>query len=246
MKQIVLVLFLLLFFNCKQEEKQTLTAIEIVDKSIKVSGGEKFDNSTIDFDFRDKHYYAKRKNGEFELVRTYKDSVKKVTDFLTNTGFERHVNNKKVVVADSMINNYKASVNSVHYFSVLPYGLNDKAVIKEILGETTINDTEYYKIKVTFKQDGGGEDYKDVFVYWISKATFKVDYLAYSYLEVDGKGLRFREAYNERFVKGLRFVDYNNYKPKSSDTSVFELDDLFKNGKLELLSKIELININVD
>ena len=36
----------------------------------------------------------------------------------------------------------------------------------------------------------------------------------YSYIESDGIGLRFREAFNERYINGIRFVDYNNYKPK--------------------------------
>lgn len=246
MKPILFFLTLLLFFSCKEDKQEILAAQNIVDKSIAVSGGEKFNNSKIDFDFRDKHYHAKRINGEFELVRTFKDSVKKVTDFLTNKGFERYVNNKKMEVPDSLAKLYSASVNSVHYFSVLPYGLNDKAVVKELLGETTIDNTDYYKVKVTFEQDGGGEDFEDVFVYWVNKQTYKIDYLAYSYEEDDDRGLRFREAYNERYVNGLRFVDYNNYKPKSSNTNVFELDDLFKNGKLELLSKIELKNISVD
>lgn len=246
MKPILFFLSFLIFFNCKEENQEILTAQDIIDNSIVASGGEKFDNSIIDFDFRDKHYHAKRNNGEFELVRTFKDSIKKTTDFLTNKGFERHINNKKIEVPDSMVSRFSASVNSVHYFSVLPYGLNDKAVIKELLKETTINNTEYYKVKVTFKQDGGGEDFEDIFVYWIDKQNFKVDYLAYSYKEYDGAGLRFREAINERFVNGLRFVDYNNYKPSKTDVTVYELDNMFVNNKLALLSKIELKNINVD
>ena len=54
-------------------------------------------------------------------------------------------------------------------------------------------------------------------------------------------GLRFREAFNERYVNGLRFVDYNNYKPKSLDIPLTQLDELFQNEQLTLLSKIEKI-----
>lgn len=246
MKQIIIILVLLFFFNCNWDKHHALTANEIIDKSIKVSGGDKFDNSIVEFDFRDKHYVASRKSGAFNLVRTFRDSTKVITDYLSNSGFRRIENNKPISVPDSMVSRYSNSVNSVHYFSVLPYGLNDEAVNKELLGETSVKGTKYYEIKVTFNQDGGGEDFEDVFVYWVNKETFKVDYLAYSYEEPEGLGLRFREAFNERYINDLRFVDYNNYQPKKANINVFELDELFKNGKLELLSKIELKNINVD
>jgi hypothetical protein len=247
MKQFVLIFVLLLFLNCKQDKHQALTANEIIDKSIMVSGGEKFDNSIIEFDFREKHFMATRNAGQFEFISTYKKEPRlKITDYLTNNGFERLVNNKKIILPDSMALRYGSSLNSVHYFSVLPYGLNDEAVNKELLGETSINGANYFKIKVTFNQDGGGEDFEDVFVYWINKETFKVDYLAYSYEEDGTLGFRFREAYNERYVNDLRFVDYDNYKPKKIAVTVYELDNLFENGELELLSKIELKNIIVD
>ena len=56
----------------------------------------------------------------------------------------------------------------------------------------------------------------------------------------------FREAYNERFVGGIRFVDYYNLKPKSKTSSILDIDELYGNGDLELLSKIELENIQVN
>jgi hypothetical protein len=58
--------------------------------------------------------------------------------------------------------------------------------------------------------------------------------------------MRFREAYNERFVNGIRFVDYNNYKPLNTEMTIFETDSLFESGNLKLLSKIELKNIKVE
>lgn len=246
MKYLLVLCCIVTLLGCDQKSAKYLSAQDVIDKSIEVSGGAKFDSSIIEFDFRDKHYYAERNQGAFKLVRTFKDSTGKITDFLTNKGFERHENNKPVKVPDSMLSRYSASVNSVHYFSVLPYGLNDAAVNKALLEEKNIKNKAYYKVKITFNQDGGGEDFEDVFVYWINQESFKVDYLAYSYNETDGTGFRFREAYNERYINGLRFVDYNNYKPKQSKLSVSQLDELFEKGELELLSKIELKNINVD
>ena len=141
---------------------------------------------------------------------------------------------------------YTSSVNSVHYFALLPFGLNDAAVNKSSLENVTIKDKLYHKIKVWFSQEGGGEDFEDVFIYWIDTETFKADYIAYSYIEDDGVGIRFREAYNERIVNGLRFVDYNNYKSEEATMDVIGLDKAFETGHLKLLSKIELENIVVN
>ncbi|MDX1315190.1 MAG: deoxyribose-phosphate aldolase, partial [Eudoraea sp.] len=56
---------------------------------------------------------------------------------------------------------------------------------------------------------------------------------------------RFRKALNERYVGGIRFVDYLNYKPRSLDFRVYELDSLFLKKELELLSEIKLEEISV-
>ncbi|MCX7547698.1 deoxyribose-phosphate aldolase [Xanthomarina sp. F1114] len=248
MKQFVLftVIFTLFFVSCKKTTSSVLTAQDIIDKTIEISGGELFDVSKIAFDFRDMHYVAQRDHGEFSLERHFKDSIFNVKDVLDNNGFNRFVENEPLELIDSMAVKYAASVNSVHYFSVLPYGLNDEAVNKELLGEEVLKDKTYYKIEVTFKQDGGGEDFEDVFIYWVQKDSFKMDYLAYSFHEENGLGYRFREAYNERYIHGVRFVDYRNYKPKTKGVSLRELGHLYESNDLELLSKIELKNVTVN
>ncbi|WP_411894848.1 DUF6503 family protein [Winogradskyella sp. A2] len=247
MKHLYILLLILLTIGCKQEQKQPiLTANEIIDKSIEVSGGERFNRSEISFDFRGISYFAQRKKGNFLLARSFLNVTDSITDFLTNNEFKRLVGEEFIEVADSMVTKYKASVNSVHYFSVLPYGLNDGAVNKTLLGEEEIKNKAYYKIKVTFNKEGGGEDFEDVFIYWIDKENFKVQYLAYSYNEDDGVGMRFREAYNERYVGGIRFIDYNNYKSSESLLSLIDLGKFFEKNKLNLLSKIELKNVVVN
>ena len=254
MKYFIILVFTFLVSGCKDEAKvKVLSADEIVNRSIEVSGGEKFERSAIDFVFRDKEYFATREKLKFSLVRMFnEDSSTAVIDELNNNGFIRKTGNnqlndfKIMKVADSLVKLYSASVNSVHYFSVLPYGLNDKAVNKTLLGEEQIKAKTYYKIKVTFEEDGGGEDYEDVFIYWFDKETFKVHYLAYSYNEDDGVGMRFRAAYNERYVNGLRFVDYNNYKPENDTVKLEDLGKAFEANQLKLLSKIDLENVSVD
>ena len=247
MKYISVLIFALLLVNCKNEPKEKVfTADEIVNKSIDVSGGDRFENSDIHFEFRDFSYRAIRMNGKFSLMRIFKTGEDLIIDNLSNKGFVRSINYEETKVEDSMAVKYTASVNSVHYFSVLPYGLNDKSVKKELLGEEQIKTKKYFKIKVTFAQEGGGEDFEDIFIYWIDKLSFKVDYLAYSYNEDDGIGMRFREAYNERYVNGLRFVDHNNYKANDKSIQLIDLGKLYEKNELKLLSKIELKNVKVD
>lgn len=246
MKYIQLIALSVLLLNCKNKETKLPNASGIIDASLETSGSGVIDTSTIAFDFRDIHYRAERRGGQFRLERIFKDSISDIRDELRNSGFKRYRNDSLVQLPDSMVTIYSASVNSVHYFSVLPYGLDGKAVNKTYLEEVTIKDKTYHKIKVTFSEEGGGEDFEDVFVYWIDKETSKIDYLAYSYKEEDGLGLRFREAYNERYIKGVRFVDYNNYKPKDTTVDLTELDRLFVENELELLSKIELKNLTIN
>lgn len=259
MKNYIMLSFIVLLFSCKNENskskevnidvsEQALSANEIVNRSIDVSGGNSFNKSIIRFDFRNKYYLARREEGKFTLMRITSEKNKdSIFDVLTNEGFNRIINgDDSIVTADSIAKKYSASVNSVHYFSVLPYGLNDKSVNKKLLKSEQIKGKDYYKIKVTFNKDGGGEDYEDVFIYWIDLESYKLNYLAYSYNEEDGVGMRFREAYNERFVNGLRLVDYNNYKSEDKNSRLENLGKAFEASQLKLLSKIELENVKVD
>ena len=241
------IFILLLFYSCKNEQSSTLemSAQAVVDQAIAISGGETFNNSSIGFQFRNAYYTASRDNGDFAYSRIQLKDSDSVIDILSNDGFARFINNEFQKIPDSIGLKYSASVNSVHYFSVLPYGLNDPAVRKRLLESEMLNEVDYYKIEVTFDAEGGGEDYEDVFIYWVNKLDYKVDYIAYSYAEEDGVGMRFREAYNERYVEGLRFVDYKNYKPKVNNLELFDLANHHKNGNLDLISTIELEQVKV-
>ena len=245
---LILLFGTLLFSTCKDNKSTDVNlAQDVVDKAIDAIGGERFKSSEIEFDFRDRHYKSIRDKWKFQYERIWKDSLNETRDILSNSGFQRFINDSIASVPDSMAVKYTSSVNAVHYFSVLPYGLNDKAVNKTYLGKVDLKGKTYYKIKVTFAEEGGGEDYDDVFVYWINTETFDVDYLSYSYIEDhDDIGLRFREAYNKRTINGLSFSDYNNYKSEDPIATVYNLDSLFVSNKLNLLSKIELKNIEVN
>ena len=248
MKYFLIILIPIVLFSCKEEAKVekplSFTAQEIIDKAIENSCQGNCENAQIEFTFRDRTYKSIRNEGKYQLERTKMNGADTVHDIVSNEGLKRYINEIETIVNDSMVTSIIDGVNSVHYFAQLPFGLNNQAVQKKLIGEDSINNKNYYEIEVTFKEEGGGTDFDDVFIYWIHKQDFTVDYLAYSYA-VNGGGIRFREAYNTRVVEGIRFAHYNNYKPESKDVKLSNLDGLFINGKLKLLSKIETENVTV-
>lgn len=243
MKYFIAILTMTLMISCQQEKDQ-VTAEDIIDKTIERAGGQKYRKATIDFKFRDHSYRSTRNGGEFQLERLITDSLGTIRDVINNTGYQRFRNDTLITVPDSMATRYSNSVNSVHYFAHLPYGLNDRAVNEKLIGEVEIEGEPYYEIKVTFQQEGGGADHHDKFMYWIHKNNYTVDYLAYKF-QVDDGGIRFRKAFNQREIEGIRFSDYSNYAIEDFNTELKDLDELYEAGKLELLSTIKTEDIQV-
>lgn len=243
MKKLLGLYSVLLLIGCKQQPGPSADAQQIVDLAIEASGGERYQNSRIEFTFRDRKYIAYREKGQRVLKRITEKDTTRIEDVLSGSSFERTVDGVSQQLADTTRQKLSDAVNSVHYFAYLPNGLNDPAVNKTYLGVAKIGDSQYHKIKVTFDQEGGGTDFEDIFVYWFNTQTHLPDFLAYEY-HTNGGGIRFREAYNERKVGGIRFVDYRNFKYEGP-LSVTYLDSLFSAGDLELFSLIQLEDIEV-
>ena len=127
---------------------------------------------------------------------------------------------------------------------MVPLGLNDKATNKKLLESVVIKGKEHYKVQVTFNEEGGGDDFDDVFIYWFLKENFKLNYIAYKY-HTNGGGVRFRDVKKEHFINGIRFVDYNNYKALDKDIDFYAIDKLYEEGRLKKISEIILDNIEV-
>lgn len=239
-------MFIIIALGCKSESDDLSTAQSVIDKAIEASGKAKLKHAKLSFDFRGYSYQSLGDCDRFSLKRIENTSKAKIVDtYLTDGRFSRLENDSLTQVADTTATKISEAINSVHYFVQLPYRLNDKAVQKTYLGLDTIDKKLYHNIKVSFKQEGGGTDFQDVYLYWFEKNDYKLDYLAYSFV-VNGGGIRFREAYNERIIEGIRFVDYKNYKPKSKDIKLENISKAFKNRELELLSKIENKNIRLE
>lgn len=217
----------------------------IVDLAIAAHGGERYANSLIEFDFRDRHFKVTRRGGSYAYERSGVDNLgRAVKDVLTNVGFHHEINGQHSFLSPADSIKYVNDLNSVVYFALLPYYLNDRAVQKQYLGKTTVKGEPYYKIRVSFQPDGGGKDHEDLYTYWIHAKKYTMDYLAYAF-QVDGGGARFRQAYNARNINGIRFADYANFKPKTDSRDVAGFDRLFENGGLTEVSKVEMSEIKV-
>ncbi|MEM6803149.1 MAG: DUF6503 family protein [Bacteroidota bacterium] len=243
-------LYIFLFvlaISCQKESNAELhqmpDAQALINKAISLHGGSIYDFSDIRLKFRDKSYRSLRNGGDFRYERSFEEEGKGYLDVMENESFQRMVNGEAVVVADSMIRKYRNSINSVWYFALLPYKLNDPAVKKKYIGRSQIDNKAYHKIEVRFAEEGGGEDFQDVFLYFIDEESGMMDHLAYSY-ETDGGGLRFRKGYNFREINGLRFADYVNFKGDPT-SSIQDIDKAYYEAKLDTLSLIELEDIEV-
>lgn len=217
----------------------------IIDQAIAAHGGDALKQAHISFDFRKKHYEVELDQGQFVYESTGEDSTGRfVRDVLTNQSFTRTVDDQATNLSAKDEAAYRNSLNSVVYFVLLPYPLNDAAVNKEYLGEATVRGEPYHKIRVTFDEEGGGDDPEDVFIYWIHQEDYTMDYLAYEF-HVNGGGTRFREAYHVRKVEGIHFADYINYESTVDDFALEDYGRLFEEGKVEELSRIETENVEV-
>ena len=218
-------------------------AQQIIQAAIEKHGGSHYEKNLTTFRFRGRNYEAARRGGKFEYKRIFNDSLGRyVEDVLNNDGFYRKIEGAKTDLKPEKSKAYANSVNSVIYFAHLPYFLEDPAVKSDYLGAETIKDQPYHKVKITFKQEGGGKDFEDEFVYWFHQDSMTLDYLAYNYL-TDGGGARFRSAYNIRKVEGIRFADFINFKPQTKRRDVEAFGKLYEKGELVELSKIETENI---
>ncbi|MFT4601004.1 MAG: hypothetical protein ACI857_001181 [Arenicella sp.] len=253
MRLILTFIPLLLLLSCGSDEIDTNeepiieTAVEmsksdsLIQDAIIAHGGDLYNQAHYKFTFRDKLYTFKNDSENYTYTSEYQTDQGWQIDELINGDFNRSLDDKKVILSEQEAGNYGESLNSVVYFATLPHKLSDASVSSEHKGQTIINLQKYEVVKVTFNQDGGGEDFEDEYVYWINSKTKTMDYFAYNY-QVNGGGVRFRVAYNPRTVDGVLFQDYANHSAEV-DTPLEDLPALFELDSLPEISIIELVGV---
>ncbi|HZH85747.1 MAG TPA: DUF6503 family protein [Brumimicrobium sp.] len=227
--------------------QEELTLEAIIDSVYLKYGSQFIDQSNIYFDFRDFQYaYVQDKAGLKRSRKFTNDKGEEVFDLWQGNSLVRTINGKPIELIEKDERAYMNSINSVFYFAFLPKSLKDPAVNTELVDEVEIKGKMYYKIKVTFDEDGGGEDFHDIFLYWIAVEDYSMDYLAYQYF-TEGGGVRFREVSKTQEVKGILFQDYFNYGPKEDMMDDYiNVDSYFSANGLKVVSEIKLENIRVE
>ena len=253
---LTLLMFTTLLFSCNTNTENIIPEIssanieakppskgtQIINNAIQAHGGKFYDVANYTFLFRNKEYHFTNDHNNFSYAVKHTDEQGKlIHDQLINEAFTRTINHKLVDLSQEDQNKYSSSLNSVIYFVLLPYKLNDASVNKTYVEETTIKGEKYDVIEITFAQEGGGEDFDDEYQYWVNQTTNQIDYFAYNY-RINGGGARFRSAYNKRVVDGITFQDYINWEA-SFETPLKEIPALFEKNKLKEASRIELKNV---
>jgi len=257
-KSFLTLLGITLFLACKTEDNKTESiasaktqtnnkiikpskADVLLTETIKAHGGDLYNTAHYSFVFRGNTYSFKNNDSEYHYTKQVKKGNSLTIDHFINGVLSKFNNNQKVALTEKEIKSATEGLNSVIYFATLPHKLNDDAVNKTYIGETSIKGKDYAILGITFNEENGGVDFDDEFYYWINQDTKKIDYLAYNY-KVNKGGVRFRSAYNIRVVDGITFQDYINYKAEVG-TALKELPALYEAEKLKELSKIETENI---
>lgn len=228
-----------------EEKKQWTKEDQIIDSVRVIHGSEQIDHKSISFQFRDYFYNYKRGNeGLIQSREKIEEDGRIIKDVWKADVLKRTINGEEQFLEEEDQHMYKNSINSVFYFAFLPKSLNDSAVHAELMDTIEINNTAYFKLKITFSEEGGGEDFEDIFLYWINAKEYTMDFLAYQYF-TEGGGIRFRKAINRRKVEGVTFQDYINYKPKKEEQDFLQVDQAYIDGELEIVSRIKLKTISV-
>ena len=244
-------IILIVFMSCDRQNKSNIMHLEnkadsIVLNAINVIGGDMLDHAEVTFDFRNQSLSYYKNDGQFRYTRRFTDtSGHVIKDTLTNDDFMRYKDGQKLDLSQKKKESLQEGVNSIIYFAFLPYRLNDPAVIREYVGQVRIKGKPYEKIKVTFREEGGGTDHEDVYYYYFDPEDYSLEYLAYEFHVNDG-GIRFRSAYNVRTIDGLTIRDYINYMVNPDSVEYAQIEEYYDDGKLKELSRIELQNVNVD
>jgi len=228
--------------NTKVTAAPISVADSVLNLAIKAHGSSIHDTASFSFVFRTQRYTTSHENGQTKYtVMSTGDDARVFEDVLIGSTLTRKIDGEKFNLPEDRITKISSALNSVIYFATLPYKLQDEAVQIVYDGPQVVKGEPYLGLEVTFAEEGGGEDHDDMFYYWVNANTHTIDYLAYSY-KVNNGGIRFREAFNPRYVNGALFQDYVNYEAPIG-TTLNTLPKLLALDSLKQLSLIKTENV---
>ncbi|CAN5476623.1 hypothetical protein BH23BAC4_BH23BAC4_09280 [soil metagenome] len=229
---------------CDRSEQR---AQQVVDRAINVHGGDAFERSTVSFVFRGDMFEIRNSPaGDWHVIQTTVDSLGTLRYVLHAQGVRAERDGEQVTLSAEESHALETTLNSVSYFALLPYRLNDPAAQKRHVRVDTIRAIEYDLVEVTFDQEGGGRDWEDRFLYWFARDFGTLDFMAYEFQTGDG-GTRFRAATNPRRVGPLLITDHVNYTAdrEGQRARLEEYAHLYEHGAVEYVSNVNLAEVQV-
>ena len=226
----------------------TSERLEIVDRAIEHHGGELFEQSRV-------RLTVASRSGSFDVeqvahgdrfeqrIRASNGSDEREYR-RDNTALEVTEGGQPMEMDETQHARAESYVNQRMYFLFLPYKLNDPGTYKEDQGLEEWNGRQLHRVRVTF-QPGASDGADSAYVYWFDPETARLEQFAYDYSE--GTGLRFRVLTNYRRIGGLLFYDADNYglNTPDGDLTVDDINPVYVEEELPLVSQIELHDIDV-
>ncbi len=233
--------FISLFVACA-DSNNTLTAEEVLDFSIKNSGGDTYLNSHIKFNVGDLdyHFYRHKNIIEYQLTRV----VGSMTYLATyhNGQYAYLVNDQEQIQTTQSRKFIETQLDGFAYAFYIPHLFNENHVLTQRLDDVKIDKKDYYTLRITFKDYEGSPN--DQFYLYINKDTGLVDFYTEK-MHINGDSNLFKKALNWRERNGLMFADYHIFK--SADT--VPLEDVYKyynNKTIEYVKATKIENIIVN
>ncbi|WP_435262074.1 hypothetical protein [Tenacibaculum sp. nBUS_03] len=139
MKNLFLILFSMILTSCDfSSQKSTeesnssidftgeLKAKSIVENSIKKHGGDLYSNASYTFDFRGQEYSFNHDKDGYTYSLSWKDEDDTAIEIrLQNEQLLKTINNELVQLNQDDISSYREKINSVLFFVLLPFKLED-------------------------------------------------------------------------------------------------------------------------
>ncbi|MFN8358026.1 MAG: DUF6503 family protein [Spirosomataceae bacterium] len=233
---VLLIALTALFLSCQHQTPAQL-ADTILDGAVVRYGGSTYEQVRVTFEHNNQQFQLEQKGQRYRYERFSKGASAHdiiTPDSTLSTG------TLPLNQAERLAN--RVALTTVAYWTFLPYLLRHTAGQKMYLGEVSINDELYFKIRIL--PDTTSEAYRvgKAFMLWIHTKENTVDYIAYE--RPDGK-LRFGKAVHPQQVEGLRFQDVVFYQPVLPDATLPIMEKLFLSSKLSEAERFELKNLKV-
>ncbi len=202
--------------------------------------------ATVQFQLKANTYRIKRNCGQFEFVQISVNSDKDtLVSKLTNTGFKQRVNGAEQKLSSNKERQSKEVLATLVRKAEFPFGLNSITVRKRYLGDEQVGRKWYEKIKIAFIRFYADPVDIQQSILWIDKENKTLTYTA-AYRGAHQEKLRFQKLINPREINGIRFVDYELYRPKSDTLTLEDAARAFQQNQLKKMKSINFTAIKVE